>query len=95
MKIGIEYTLTGGDPVTVAAGPKAISAAEKAYTFKVAGAASDGLSIESLAYMAWTQAVRDAVFLGPWAEFWDRLDDLNVVPVPDPIGAVPVPSPGP
>ena len=95
MKIGIEYTLTDGPATVVAAGPKAISAAEKAYAFKVAGAASDGLAIESLAYMAWTQAVRNAVFLGPWSEFWDRLDDLNVVALPDPTGAVPVPSPEP
>ena len=85
MKLGVEVTLTGRDPFTVAAGPRAISAAEKRYGFRI----SDGeLDIERIAYMAWTQAVSDTVFLGPFDEFWAALDDLNMVPAgsPNPTG---------
>lgn len=96
MKLNITYTLTGQAPVTVACGPRAISAAERAYDFRVSAAASEGLAMEWLGYMAWSQAVNDARFLGPWTEFWGTLDDLDVTASrPDPTGPAPEPSPTP
>lgn len=75
MKLPLTVTLTDREPFTVAAGPKAISAAEMKYKFRV----SDGsVAIEQLAFMAWSQSVTDGQFLGPWTEFWDALDDLDV-----------------
>ena len=76
MKLNVEVTLAGADAYQVACGPKAISAAEKHYNVLV----SEGrLAVENLAYMAWAQSVTDQQFVGPWSEFWDKLDDLDVV----------------
>jgi len=96
VKLNITYTLTGQAPVSVACGPRAISAAEKAYDFRVSAAASEGLAMEWLAHMAWNQAAIDARFLGPWSEFWTSLDDLDVTAGrPDPTGPSPEASPTP
>lgn len=74
MKLTVTYTLTGQDPVTVLCGPMALSAAEKNFHVKVV---TDGLTIEQLAYVAWTQAVKDGRYLGPFTEFTNALDDLD------------------
>lgn len=78
MKLPLVVTMSNGDTYSVAAGPKAISAAEKAYGFTVSHASVNGISVESMAYMAWAQAAREEKFLGPWKEFWEQLDDIEV-----------------
>jgi hypothetical protein len=84
VKISIRYTLTGAEPVTVVCGPRAISAAEKNFTVKVA---SDGLSLEHLGFVAWAQSGFDGRDPGDWPSWWKRIDDLDVVPAADPTGA--------
>lgn len=90
MKLGIRYTLTGQAPVEVLAGPRAISAAEKNYGIKVA---TDGLSLEQLGFAAWAQATNDGLEPGPWKAWWEQVDDLDVIPAPDPTGRATDPSP--
>lgn len=92
MKIAVQYTLTGQAPVTVLCGPRAIATVEKTYNIKVA---KDGLGIEQLGHVAWFQAVSDGAYHGPWTEFWGAVDDLDVVPAPDPTGAGPAAPPAP
>ena len=83
MKLTVRVTLTGQPPTTLVCGPRALSAAEKNFSVKVA---SDGLSIEHLAFAAWAQAGIDGQEPGSWPEWWKRVDDLEVVPAVDPTG---------
>lgn len=80
-------TLTGGEPFTVAVGFKAQGAAESHFNFALSTAKDRGIRQEWWAYMAWTQAVTDGVYLSPWASFWNELDDLDMGgDAPDPTG---------
>jgi len=90
VKLTIRYTTTGNKPETVMCGPRALSASEKNFNIKVA---SDGLSMEQLGFVAWSQATIDGLDPGPWKAWWDTIDDLDVVPSPDPTGAGTEPSP--
>ena len=95
MKITLEYVLTGGDPVTVTAQPRAINTAERQMNFSFIEKAVAGMSfhMDELACIAWAQAVKDEQFLGPWGTFWDTLDDITIKASPDPTGPATAPSP--
>lgn len=85
MKVPVVVTLTGGEEVYVECGPRAIAEAERKYDFTLTGSVSKGLPVETIAYMAWAQAARDGKYLAPWAEWWERVDDLEVrAPSDDP-----------
>lgn len=89
MKLILRYQLADAAPVTVEAGPWAISAAEKKGGRRLA---VDGFDLEEFAYAAWTQAVADGVFLGPWTEFWGPKTDIELVKAVT--GLDPTASPG-
>ena len=78
MRIPVTVELTDREPFTVNIGFKAQGAAEERYNFALSKAAESGIRQEWWAYMAWTQAVHDQTFLGPFTAFWDTLDDMTV-----------------
>lgn len=83
MRIPMTVTLTDREPFDVNVGFKAQGAAEKQYDFALSNASHTGIRQEWWAYMAWAQSVTDAVYVGPWSQWWDKLDDLTIGAVAD------------
>ena len=87
MRIPMTVELADREPFSVNVGFKAQGAAEAKYNFALSKAAGDGIRQEWWAYMAWTQAVTDQSYLGPFKDFWDKLDDITMGAVDgDPTG---------
>jgi hypothetical protein len=94
MRIPMTVELTDREPFTVSVGFKAQAAAESRFDFALSKANDTGVRQEWWAYMAWSQAVTDGKYLGPWDTFWGVFDDLNMGDtLPDPTGPVTVESP--
>jgi asparagine N-glycosylation enzyme membrane subunit Stt3 len=89
MRIPMTVALTDTEPFTVSVGFKAQGAAESRYNFAISKANDTGIRQEWWAYMAWTQAVTEGKYLGPWDTFWNALDDITMSDTaPDPTGPV-------